>query len=54
VVQRTADYLDPGDGAATIAASLKRPLNKQFGRRFQIVAFRWLSAEEVLTTTARS
>jgi hypothetical protein len=48
VVQRTADYLDPSDGAATIAASLKRPLNKQFGRRFQIVAFRWLSAEEVL------
>ncbi len=54
VVQRTADYLDPGDGAATVAASLKRPLNKQFGRRFQIIAFRWLSAAEVLPAATRS
>lgn len=51
VVQRTGDYLDPGDDAATIAASLKRPLNKRFGRRFQIVSFRWLTAAEVLPAT---
>jgi hypothetical protein len=48
VVQRTGDYLDPGDDAATITASLKRPLNQRFGRRFEIVAFRWLAAEEVV------
>jgi len=54
VVQRTGDYLDPGDDAATISASLKRPLNKQFGRRFQIVGFRWLTAADVHPTTTRS
>ena len=47
VIQRGADYVDPADGAATALASLKQPINARFGRRFDVVSFRWLNPEEV-------
>jgi hypothetical protein len=46
VVQRGADYVDPEDTASTATGSLK-PVNALFGRRFDILSFRWLNAEEV-------
>jgi hypothetical protein len=46
VVQRTPDYVDPADAPETPATSLNQT-NKTFGRRFQIVSFRWLAPDEV-------
>jgi len=46
VVQRSAVYVDPADAASTATASLK-PINALFGRRFDIVSFRWLNPQEV-------
>jgi hypothetical protein len=45
VVQRTASYLDSAEPAIT--APPKRPVNDLFGRRFEIVAFRWLQPQDV-------
>jgi hypothetical protein len=41
VVRRAADYLDAVNTPDTLPAKLS-PLNKTFGRRFEIVSFRWL------------
>ena len=46
VVQRSADYVDPADQRQTLPASLTSEANKQFGRKFTIVSFRWLSELE--------
>lgn len=46
VIQRKADFVDPTNPATTAAASLST-LNKAFGRRFEIVSFRWLSQDEI-------
>lgn len=46
VVQRVADFVDPRN-VPTVALASLNPLNRFFGRRFQIVSFRWLSAEEI-------
>lgn len=46
VVQRTRDYTDPSEAAELATPSVK-PINKAFGRRFAIVSFRWLKAEEI-------
>jgi hypothetical protein len=46
VVQRSARYVDPADAAATAPAALK-PVNALFGRRFEVVSFRWLNPQEV-------
>ncbi|WP_035610778.1 hypothetical protein [Haloferula sp. BvORR071] len=46
VIQRGADYIDPADAASVAATSLK-PLNARFGRRFEIVSFRWLNPQEL-------
>jgi hypothetical protein len=45
VVQRTASFLDPAEAANT--APPKLPANVRFGRRFEIVAFRWLQPQEI-------
>ena len=46
VVQRFPEYIDPVDKADAATASLSNA-NKSFGRRFDIVSFRWLTREEV-------
>ncbi|MGJ8642080.1 MAG: hypothetical protein ACSHX9_01625 [Luteolibacter sp.] len=51
-VQRTAEYVDPSDEAhlsadPTDANPVQSEANKQFGRRFSIVSFRWLSPLEI-------
>jgi hypothetical protein len=49
VVRRQADYVDPSDPAeiAPFADNMKSEANKRFGRRYQIVSFRWLDEGEV-------
>lgn len=47
VVQRVATYVDPLDAAEVPFASLTRPLNRVFGRRFQITSFQWLPRSAV-------
>ena len=46
VIQRKANFIDPTNPATTAAASLST-LNKTFGRRFEIVSFRWLPQDEI-------
>jgi hypothetical protein len=46
VVQRVPDFVDPGDPADTAQDALSGT-NRIYGRRFEIVRFRWLSADEV-------
>ena len=46
VVQRNASYVSPENSRAD-APHLLSDLNKIFGRRFEIVSFRWLTPEEV-------
>jgi len=46
VVRRTRDFSDPTD-APDILTPPTKPSNKSFGRRFQLVSFRWLAADEV-------
>jgi hypothetical protein len=45
VVQRVPDYVDPGDPPEAVTGLTET--NAIFGRRFEIVQFRWLSPEEV-------
>jgi hypothetical protein len=45
VVQRVPDYTDPADAPEAVTGLT--PLNQCYGRRFEIVHFRWLSPEEV-------
>lgn len=58
VVQRGINYVDPVDAPETPATKVNMkngmleetdlsPVNKAFGRRFNVVSFRWLSPEEV-------
>jgi len=46
VVQRTAEFIDASDPPETITTRLS-PLNKTFGRRFNVVSFRWLDPKEI-------
>lgn len=45
VVQRVAEFVDPADAPEKAYSSINS-LNKTFGRRFEIVSFRWLNASE--------
>ncbi len=50
LVQRKADYVDPADSAAPLPSTNHAPIspaNLQFGRKFEIISFRWLSPDEV-------
>ena len=49
VVKRQASYVDPADpaGVAPFSALMKSDTNKRFGRRYEIVSFRWLSEKEI-------
>ena len=46
VVQRKADYVDSENNRAD-ATSLLSERNQRFGRRFEIVSFRWIAQDEV-------
>ena len=43
----TPDYLDATDLPEIAAEELESEINKRFGRRFQVVSFRWLSRAEI-------
>lgn len=47
MVRRTAAYLEPGDRPEALPKELTSVANRNFGRRFEIVSFRWLSPEEL-------
>jgi hypothetical protein len=46
VVRRTRNFVDTGD-AAEISTSPTSEVNRKFGRRFELVSFRWLSPSEI-------
>ena len=46
VVRRTRNFVDPTD-AADILTPPTRQANKTYGRRFQLISFRWLAPDEV-------
>ena len=45
-VRRTRDYVDPSDGPE-ITSLPKAAVNITFGRRYQIISFRWLTDAEI-------
>lgn len=47
IIQRIPEYIDPADKPEAIPAALSSLANKTFGRRFNIISFRWLSASEI-------
>jgi hypothetical protein len=47
VVQRSASYLDNSDRAETALASLRSNINRVFGRRYDMISFRWLNQNEI-------
>jgi hypothetical protein len=47
VIQRVPDYVDPADTPEIPTLSLTSQANINFGRRFTIVSFRWLTANEI-------
>ncbi|MDP3851133.1 MAG: hypothetical protein Q8Q59_11560 [Luteolibacter sp.] len=47
VIQRVPDYVDAADKAEIAPAVLTSNANKAFGRRFQVISFRWLSTKEI-------
>lgn len=47
VVQRLPEYLDAADAPYVKQADLSSAANKSFGRKFEIVTFRWLVSMEV-------
>jgi hypothetical protein len=47
VVQRVPDYLDPADQAEVTTVALTSVMNRNFGRRFLITSFRWLTPDEI-------
>lgn len=47
VVQRVPEFVDARDEAVTAPAALTSNANKNFGRRFNLVSFRWLKEDEI-------
>jgi hypothetical protein len=46
VVRRTREFVDPGDTAES-PDSPKLAVNKTFGRRYQVVSYRWVEKAEL-------
>ncbi|HEY1122630.1 MAG TPA: hypothetical protein VGE67_13550 [Haloferula sp.] len=47
VVQRFPEFIDSADKTDTAITALTSNANKSFGRRFEMVSFRWLTREEI-------
>lgn len=47
VVQRFPEFIDRVDKTDAVIASLSSNANKSFGRRFEMVSFRWLTRDEI-------
>jgi len=47
IVQRQPDLVDSVDAATVATADLTSPANIAFGRRFQVISFRWLGQSEI-------
>ncbi|MES2982536.1 MAG: hypothetical protein V4727_09505 [Verrucomicrobiota bacterium] len=47
VIQRTPDYVDTSDEAHLKQSDLVSETNKRYGRKFNVIGFRWLNANEV-------
>jgi len=47
VVERQRDYFDTFELPETRAAALNSNVNKRFGRRYEVLSFRWLHPEEI-------
>jgi hypothetical protein len=47
VVQRVPEYIDPSQEPWVLPTALSNPGNFRFGRRYEIVSFRWLSPSEI-------
>jgi hypothetical protein len=48
VVQRLPEYVDPVDRpSVNVYSGSNSPVNQRFGRRISVVAFRWLSENEI-------
>ena len=46
IIQRMPSYLDPANAPTARGAELS-DINKIYGRKYQIVSFRWLSPQEI-------
>ncbi|MEP4077244.1 hypothetical protein [Haloferula sp.] len=46
-VQRGAPYVDPVDAADVRFEDLKSEVNQRFGRKYELVSFRWITKEEL-------
>lgn len=46
VVQRDASYLDSADNSELLPSQLTSEANKRFGRKFNMVSFRWIAHSE--------
>lgn len=47
VVERNRNYVNPSDKAEILPGSLLQAVNKTFGRRFDLISFRWLNSREI-------
>jgi len=47
VVQRTHDYVDSGDDSNVAYSDLTKQPNKTFGRKLEIISFRWIPENEI-------
>ncbi|WP_193213371.1 hypothetical protein [Luteolibacter marinus] len=46
-VERDKNFIDPADNPETAIAGLSKPVNETFGRRYQVVSFRWMHPDEI-------
>jgi len=48
IVTRTAEYVNSGDNTSVLAPNtLPSEINQQFGRKYEVVSFKWLNSDEV-------
>jgi hypothetical protein len=47
VVERDRNYVDPADAPEILPTALTSRANRDFGRRFDIISFRWLNRGEI-------